>query len=884
MPVSVRKIVNALRRRDNWEQSLDDELSSHIAMRADDLEKSGLTRREAERRARLELGSRERYKDEVRAAFGIRAVDELSQDVGYALRTLRKDKAFAAVAVLSLALGVGVNTIVFGMLNTVLFKPMPGIVNPQELYFVGTTQFWSVSYPNYRDLRDRNRAFTGMVADRIITAGLSTGGRSEQVWGFLATADYFDVLGVRPLLGRFFTPAEDANGNASQIVVFSYAAWQSRFGGDPQMVGKTVRLNGQPLTVIGVAPPGFRGTELFFVPEFWVPVGMQPQLENVSYLEARAAHNFWVTGRLARGVSHQQAQAELDGLATDLAREYPQINEGFRYQLAPPGLIGYALRGPVETFVSGLTVLAALVLLAACANLASMLAARSSDRFREIALRISIGAGPARVMRQLLTESVVVTVAAGVIGCAMAAVALRWLSEYRLPLPMPTIQFSVDTHADPRVFLFALGASILTGALAGVLPAQQALRTDPNEMMKGAPSIASGRRWAVRDVLVPVQIALCSALVVASLASIRSLTEAFAANLGITLEGATVVAFDPRLAHYAEPEGRALQRRLMDEAARLPGVVATGYADTVPLGLGHSSATVFREDATDFRPSQGTNVTEMIVSPGYFKAIGTRLLSGREYAWSDVRRPDGTRIAIVNETFARRVVGTVNAVGRRFRYGPDADAEIIGLVEEGKFQALTEDPEPALFLPATRVYSSDTVLIVRSRVSETVMANQLQQMISRIDPNLPVGSSTSLAAYIRIAYFPTVVASVLLGVFGVMAAMLAVAGIYGTASYSVSRRIREIGIRMAIGAGPRQVLSFVLGRTSGLVAMGAVLGLMSGVGANRLLASIVYRVSDRDALTVIAAALIMVLVAVLAVCGPARRAVRLDPQQALRHE
>ncbi|PWT86185.1 MAG: ABC transporter substrate-binding protein [Blastocatellia bacterium] len=884
MPVSLRKILNVLRARDDWEQSLDDELSSHIAMRADDLERSGLTRKQAVRRARLELGSRERYKDEVRAAFGIRALDELAQDVRYALRTLRRDKAFAAVAVLSLALGVGVNTIVFGILNTVLFKPMPGIVNPQELYFVGTTQFWSVSFPNYRDLRDRNRSFTGLVADRIVTAGLNTGGRSEQIWGFLATANYFDVLGVRPLLGRFFTPAEDVHGNAGQVVVFSYAAWQSRFGRDPQIVGKTVRLNGQPLTVIGVAPLAFRGTELFFAPEFWLPVGMQPQLENVSYLEARAANNFWVTGRLARGVSRQQAQAEVDRLATVLAREYPQINGGFRYQLAPPGLIGDGLRGPVETFVSGLTVLAALVLLAACANLASMLAARSSDRFREIALRISIGAGPARVVRQLLTESVVLTVAAGAIGCAIAAATLRWLAQYQLPMPFPSIQFNVDTDADPRVFLFALGASILTGALAGVLPAQQALRMDANQMLKGVHSIASGKRWAVRDVLVPVQIALCSALVVASLTSIRSLTEAFKANLGMTLEGASVVAFDPRLAHYGEPEGHALQRRLVDEAATLPGVVATGYADTVPLGLGHSSGTVFREDATDFRQSQGINVTQMIVSPGYFKAIGTRLLSGREYAWSDVRQPAGTRIAIVNETFARRIIGTANAVGRRFRYGPDADAEVIGLVEDGKFQALTEAPEPALFLPATRVYSSDTVLIVRSRVSETVMANQLQQMISRIDPNLPVGSSTSLASYIRIAYFPTVVASVLLGVFGVIAALLAVAGIYGTASYSVSRRIREIGIRMAIGAGPRQVLSFVLGRTSRLVAIGAVLGLVSGVAANRLLASIVYRVSDRDPLTVIAAALIIMLVAVLAVSAPARRAVRLDPQQALRQE
>jgi predicted permease len=465
-----------LRRRNNWESDLDEELRLHMERRAEDLACSGVPLAEAQRQARLELGARQTYKEECRQAHGLRWADELRQDIRYAVRTFGRSPGFTAVAILSLALGIGANTVVFSVVNALVLKPLP-ISSPGELYSVeGDGSFPSMSYPTYRDLRDRNTVFAALIGYRIAPMGLDADEGTHRVWGYLATGNYFDVLGVRPFRGRFFHPEDDRRPNSSPFAVLSYACWQSRFAADPQIVGKTIRINALPYTVLGVAQPEFHGTELFYWPEIWVPMMMQPQIEGRSWLEERGDSNMWVAGRLKPGVSREQAAANLQTVVAGLAREYPRMLDGWKVRLAKPGLVGDAGRAPTEAFVWGVMALAGLVLLAACANLASLLAARASDRYREIAIRLSIGAGRLRILRQLLTEAVLLALAGGAAGCALAALLLRLLSQWHAPLDFP-VQF--DVTADGRVLAFSLMASLIAGILFGTAPARQAWRADP---------------------------------------------------------------------------------------------------------------------------------------------------------------------------------------------------------------------------------------------------------------------------------------------------------------------------------------------------------------------------------------------------------------------
>jgi predicted permease len=559
---------------------------------------------------------------------------------------------------------------------------------------------------------------------------------------------------------------------------------------------------------------------------------MQPNLETFRWLDERASSNTWITARIKPGISHAAAQADLDRIGSDLAREYPHVNDGLKFRLTKPGLLGDQLRRYVEPFVSGVMILAGLVLLAACVNLASMMAARSADRMREIAVRISIGAGRARIVRQLLTESVLLTAIAGVGGSTLAVFALRAFSAWR---PPTGIALQVEVEPDLRVFLFAVLVSGLAGLLAGIAPARQAWRSDANAALKGASSVGGrSRRWAGRDLLLAAQVALCCVLVTASFVSLRGLTQALTTRPGFDMDGANAISYDLAMLRYSREDARAFDRRAMEAAAELPGVVAVGYANSIPLSINQSNNAVFRDDSTDFRTSQGISVSHFSVSPGYFAAMGTRLRGGREFRWQDDAKAPA--VAIVNETLARRLTGTSDAVGRRVRFGKGAAAEIVAVVEDGKYQSLSEAPHPALFRPALQSFNGESVLIVRS--SRDVAA-ELERLIARLDPALPVDNSGSLKQVLAVAFLPSYLATLALGAFGVLAAMLAVTGIYGIASYSVSRRRREIGIRMAIGARAGDVLRFVLGRTAILVLAGAALGLAGGIAASAVLAKVV---------------------------------------------
>lgn len=800
------------------------------------------------------------------------------QDIRYGFRVLRKSPAFISVAIISLALGIGVNTVAFSVVNALILRPLP-LPGADRLVSVQPGAGTTTSFPNYRDLRDRNEAFSGLAAYRITVIGLQAGGSSQRVWGYLATGNYFETLGAKPLLGRFFGPAEDRERGGSPYAVLSYGCWQNRFGGDPGIVGRTIRLNGLAYTVLGVASRSFQGTELFYWPDIWVPMSMQAQIESFSWLDERATFNTLVIGRLREGITQEEAEARLEPIAAALAREHPKWNEGLRFKLATPGLMGGTGRGPVAAFTAGVLLLAGLVLLAACANLASLLSARTADRHKELAVRMSLGASRGRVARLLMAESVLIASSGGLAAWGLSILLLRLLSQWRAPLDFP-VQFNVEP--DWRVFLFTCFVSILSALLFGLAPVQRAWRADPNSALKGMPA-GSGRRWALRDLLLPVQVTLCCLLVMSSLVSLRGLQRALALPLGFEPSGVAVAGFDLGLSGYRKTQGQAFQRAAMEAAARIPGVTTAAFSNSVPLSIDQSTNWVAPEEATDLRPSARINASVYEVSPGYFRTMGTRLLSGREFSWRDVET--APRVAMINETLARKLFGRTDVAGRRFRGGGSAGlTEVVGVVQDGKYMNLTEGPRPALFRAATQVYNGETILIARTSAPESQTAAEMRRVLAGMDAALALHGVGSLNQMLGFAYFPARAATVALGVFGTLAIMLAATGIYGTAAYAISRRRREIGIRVAIGAQPRQILRAVLGRTFFLLLAGSTAGVFLGFAARRLLASVVYQASPSDPLVMAAVPLAMALIALVAVLGPARRALRIDPVYTLRLE
>jgi predicted permease len=875
----------ALFHRSEWESNLNDELQGHVDNRAEDLMRRGLTPAEAVRQARMELGSREAYKEQCREEHGLRWPDEIKQDMLYAARLLRRSPGFIAVAVLSLALGIGANTVVFSAINVLLLKPLP-VASPGELRFVERDHFPWHYYSRYLDMRDRNQTFSGLIGYEFVGVGIETGGFADWAPAYLATGNYFDVLGARPRLGRFFGPEDDLKSGAKPVVVLSYAYWRKRFAEDPRILGRAIRVNSLPYTVVGVAPDGFYGTELYYRPEIWIPMRMQPQVEGFSVLDNydRGPTKTMIIGRLKPGITVRQAEADLGGIAAASRQGAVAFHGDWnRINLTQPGLIGDLFRRPVEAFTSGVMVLSGMVLLAACFNLASLLAARAIDRRHELAIRSSIGAGRARIVRQLLSEAVLVSILGGAAGCVLAFLLVRALSAWRISTGF-TVQ--VDGHPDWRVIAFAAAAALFTGILSGIVPAQQAWAgRDPRPVSSAAGVRGRGR---LRDVILPIQIALCCAVLTASLVSFRGLSRSLQTPLGFDPRGVAVASTDLTCARYRPEDGRAFQRRVVEELSRVPGVKAAAYANRLPLSTNNSLSVYFAEDATDFSPSHGKIAGNYSVSPDYFRTIGTRIIAGRDFAWRDGTWRDGAQTiqrAIVNVTFARTVLHSREAIGRRFRFrqqGPPA--EVIGIVEDGKYVALTEIPLPVVFWPAAQEYDSAMVLLVRSSGPEQAAATRIREVVGGLDPRLPLYGVGSLTDFIGLVYLPARIATTALCAFGLLAAMLAVTGMHGMAQHAVSGRIREIGIRVAVGAGPWQVLRPLLLRTALELAIGSCAGLVLGLAADRVLASIVYKASARDPVVLAGAALGMVLIGFAATWAPARRALSIDPLIALRHE
>ena len=694
--------------RSRVDDDIDEELRSHIQLRTDDLVRSGLDRVAAERQARVEFGGHLRFKEETREAAGIALVDTIVQDVRFSLRVLRKSPGFAVTAVLTLALGIGANATVFSVLSAFILRPLD-VPNAESLYQLerGPDKSGVQSYPDYLDLRDRNHSFEDLAAYDITTAGLDTGDSPTRVWLDLVTGNYFDALHVQPFLGRFFHGADEHGPNSAPYLVLSHKYWHTRFQDDPGVVGRVVRINKHPFTILGVAPPDFHGTMVFFGPEAFVPIVNEEQIEGKDRLSERGSHwLFQVVGHLKPGVTVAQAVADLNAIGADLEKTYPKEDGQMTFALARPGLYGDYLGPAVQGFLVGLTLLAGLILLAACANLGSLFAARAADRSREVALRLALGASRGRVVRQLLTEAVLIALVGGAAGVAGSIVILRGLSAWQ-----PFTRFSIMHVAvmpNATVYGVALLASLASGLLFGAVPIRQTLRTDPYEIVKAGSTGSGTRRWAIRDLLLVGQIAICAVLVTASLVAVRGLVRSTHGHFGFEPNGAMLADTDLSMTGDSADAAPAKQKRMVDALAAIPGVESVGMIDQLPLWGGSSTRSVFTDNTVDLRPATAAlDSLEFRISPDYFRAADTALIAGHGITWHDDKTMP--RVAVVNQEFARRIFGSVpNAVGGYFKLDEGIRVQVIGVVEDGTYVHITEERRPAMFLPFLQSPSTAT--------------------------------------------------------------------------------------------------------------------------------------------------------------------------------
>jgi predicted permease len=778
------------------------------------------------------------------------------------------------VSVVTLALGIGANTFVFTVINSLLLAPFP-VERPDEVVFVQGGPGIGQSFPNYRDIRDGNTTLAGVIGYRIAPMNVEWSAGPQRAWGYLATDNYFDVLGVRPAVGRFFEEAMERD--AMPVAVLSYDAWRARFAGDPAIVGQTIRINRHPFTVIGVAPRGFHGLEHVFHAELWVPMLTQPLVEpGRTWLESRRAFNVWLAARLKPEVSPSAVRADLDRLATYLARTYPTANEGLTFTLARPGLIGDLLRTPFQAFTWGVLALAGLVLLTGCVNLSSLLVARSADRQREIAVRISLGATRAHVIRQFLTEAWLLATAGGVCGAFLAAIGARALSRWYL-MADPPIRLTVEP--DFRVGLFAILMAACAGLLFGLAPGWQSMRTDPNDALRGHTHSWGNRRWQLRDLLLVVQVSICVVLLTACFLSIRGLRQALVMPIGFESTGVTMASFELALAGYSTTEGRVFQQRIINDVRGQPGVEQAAYASSIPLFTDHSINTVFAEDQPIDEP--GHQAAYYSVSASFFETMRIPLLRGRDFSARD--HQDSPRVAIVNEAFMRQVLHADEAVGRRFKYtrtGPLI--EIIGVVGDGKYQTLTESPRPALFEPISQSPFLTAILVARSSLPSETMTAMLRSVFAQHDAGLSLYNLGPVEDTIAITLLPNRVAAWALSGFGLLALLLATTGIHGMVAYALARRRREIAIHIALGAYRGDVLRLILSRMMRVLAVGIAAGLVLAAVIGPLLSQVVYLTSPRDPSILASAPIALGVVGVLACVRPALAAMRVEPIVALR--
>jgi predicted permease len=878
LPVRISMLFQRFRINAEFEE----ELHSHILHRADDLERSGLDRAQAERQARIEFGAREKFREECHDALGYGFFEILFLDLRFALRVLRKVPAITIAAVVTLTLAIGANATVFGILDALILRPL-NVPQAEDLYgtqYGESSEFQS--YPNYVDLRDHNHSFEDLAAYNFIFVGITTGKTPSVASGYQTTGNYFDVLRINPYLGRFFHSSDERGPNSAPFLVMNYAYWRSQFHGDPGIIGQVVQLDKHPFTVIGVAPKEFQGTLSFFTPDVFVPIVNQEQFGGDTALNARGNNHaiFEVFGHLKPGVTPADAAVDVNTFGATLEKTYPNEVSHKKASLSHEGLTSFG--APIKGFMTGLVSLAGLILLAACANLGGLFAANVSDRSRELALRLALGSSRRRILRQLLTEAMLISLAGGTLGLVGSFALLRWLSEWH---PFPGAPIHLPVNPDARICLVSLAFSLASGFLFGVVPLNQVIRANPYEIVKAGSIRRLGYRITFRDILLLVQIAISAVLVNSSMVAVRGLVRSLHSNLGFEPRHTMLLRTDLSMAGYSGEDVPAMQKRMVDAMETIPGAERVGLVNNYPplvYGAGERSK-IFRDESSDLKPSSvAATPYRYEVSPGYFDASGTALLAGRSFSWRDDKK--ASLVAVVNRELAAKLSGSVViAVGKYFRLHDGRRVQVVGVVEDGKYLTVNEDQQSAMFLSSLQSPLSATYLVMRSERDPQQLSEAMRTKLRQQDAALPCDIATwntLLAAVL----FPSRVATIALGIMGAIGALLSITGIFGMAAHSVSKRLRELGIRRALGAQRAEVLWSILGRPLKLLIAGSVAGISLGILGARLLAVLVYEPTPLDPWVVAGVVLAMAMLGLVATWIPAQRALTMDPLLLLREE
>ena len=868
------------------EREMAQELEAHLQMQIEDNVRAGMPAEEARRQALLKLGGMEAAREQVRHQAGIPLLETAVKDLRYALRMLARTPAFTAVALISLALGIGANTAIFSLVNTLFLRPLP-IRDAGRFVSVANTadnqMFPTFSYPNYKDLRDRNRVFSGLLAYRFAPVSLSHDGINEKLWGYLITGNYFRVLGLNPAAGRFITEDDDRLAGAHPVTVLSYDCWQRRFGARNDVLGKSVIVNGKSYTIIGVAPKGFFGTEIIAAPELWFPMMMQKEIEvGESWLDQRGNDTLFLQGRLRTGISRAQAETALNAIAVELEREFPEENAGRRVAVNPIGIsLPRGMRGAVVSFSAVLMSVVGIVLLLACINLANLLLARAIDRRKEISVRLALGASRARIVVQLLAECLLLSLASGVLGSLLAYWVVRSVAAWKPAFDFPLL---IDLHLDYRVLLFTILISIATGVLFGLLPALQATRVDVMPALKDEVTIAGIKRSRMKNALIVLQLAMALLLLAGGGLMVRALQRVQNIQLGFDPQHAVAVSFDLRLQGYDESRGREFQREFLNRARILPGMRYAGLTDLAPVDLHFPRTTIYIEGQLPERNAKAPRAMTNRGTPGYLPAMGTRLIKGRDFTDQDDER--SVKVAIVNDTFAKKFWPTADPIGKRFsRRGPEEPKmEVVGVMEDGKYAGLNEDPQPYFLTPILQSYTGNTMMIARGELNSDRMIGSIRGLLQQMDRNMPITSAKPLTGRMALPLLPARLMAGVFGAFGLVALALVAIGIYGVMSYTVSTRVREFGVRVAMGAQSRHIFRLAIGQGMKLALIGLAIGIPCALALSNGIRKMLYGVSSGDPLTFAAVSALLLLAVLLSCYIPARRATRIDPMIALRNE
>jgi predicted permease len=811
-------------------------------------------------------------------------MNSMFMDVRYAVRMLLKSPGFTLIAVLTLALGIGANSTIFSWINSTLLDPIPGVKHASqyvELVTGSGDDAGPLSYLDYKDLCGRNRSFSAIVGSSLYSMDLGWGEKPERVWGVFATANYFDALGVHPVLGRAFLPDDASRPGAAAVAVLSYHLWQTHFGGESSVIGQVIQIDKHPYTVIGVAPPDFEGTQASLRSDLWIPVTMSVQFHHEDdFLNSRNVGWLIPVAHLKPGIGREQAQADANVVMQQIVRQFPNTHKGNNsITLYPLWRAPFGANYYMYTILFLLMAVSGVVLLLACANVANLLLVRSVARRREMAIRLSIGATRWRLIRQLLAESIMLALAGGSIAMLFTIWTAGTLNNFLPPSGLP---LSMSVHEDRSVLVATLVISLLTGVIFGVLPAFRSSALAPIAVLKEESGSAGGgvHKGRLSSVLVVAQVAMSLLLLVSAGLFIRSVRMAQKFNPGFNPHNVLLYFYDLKGAGYTPEAGIEFHRQLLAKLETLPGVQSATLADTIPLSFDIDSYIVQPEGYVP-KPHESMGVEYADVAPGYLRTMRIPLIEGREFSWSDTDKSQF--VAIVSEQFVKRYWPGQDGVGKRFR-AHEKSFTVVGIAQNSDYDDLGEKPRPFLYLPLTQDYSANVAIELRVFGDPMAFVAPVQQTVHSLDADLPLFDLATLDSRIQLATTTQRMGGDFVGGFGLVALLLAAIGIYGVLAYTTRQRTHEIGLRMALGAEPRNVFALILTQGARLALVGVGVGLAASFLLTRALSTQLFGISATDPLTYAGVSILLCAVALLACYIPARRAAKVDPMVALRYE